>query len=246
MPAWFLPYTAAALVAAAIGWLALNYDPDAGSQTATPVLAGAAGPGAQQAPAPASNNASPAPAQSPAPAPAPAAGAPAPAPPAGEEAAVRQLVIAAMTTSRPEDCTRLYTQAFLEQISGDVGAEAVDDCRDNSESDDVATSVAFKSLTSVAGGYRVAADIEGGSLGGSLLTMTALRDSGAWKIDRLLAVEIDLAEQARFAGEGLREEGYSEGDISCVQQKINEADESAYERAILEGRGVVRAPGLAC
>src|SRR5687768_6912914 len=116
MPQWFLPYTAAALVAAAMGWLALNYDPDADSQTATPVLAGTPASGAQPVAAPAQGNeGSAAPAPAPAPSAEQPAPAPAPEPDSGEEAAVRQLVIAAMTTSRPEDCTRLYTQAFLEQ-----------------------------------------------------------------------------------------------------------------------------------
>ena len=241
MSDWFLPYTAAALVAAALGWLALEYDPDAGRNSSTPVLAGAPAPGkpaTQQAPAPA-----PAPAQGsgarPAPAPAPAgahSSSPVGAPNSGEAAAVRQLVTTAMTTSRPADCTRLYTQAFLEQISGDVGYEAIDECRDNSDGDGNAKSIAFNSLADVGSGYRVAVDIEGGSLSGSVLTMTVLRDAGNWKIDRLLQAEIDMEEQARVAGEALREEGYSEADIGCVEQLVREADEAAYERAVLEGR----------
>ena len=234
MPDWFLPYTAAALVAAAIGWLAFNYDPDADRTTAAPASAGtpAAGqPVAQQAPGPAPANGGNPPAAAPEPAPS----APAPATSPGETA-IRNLVTEAMTTDRASDCTRLYTQAFLEQIAGEVGSEAVEDCRDNSDGSEAADSVDFKSLTRSGGDYRVVVDLIGGELDASVFALMAVRSGGVWKIDRLLAVDIDMEAQAQVAREGLSAEGYSAADADCAAQQILAADEAAYERAVLEGR----------
>ena len=232
MSDWLLPYTAAALVAAALGWLALNYDPDAGSETATPVLAGAPAPGAQQTPAPAQNNG----AANPAPTPAAETPAPAPDSNSGEEAAVRQLVITAMTTSDPADCTRLYTQAFLEQITGKTGSEAVEECSDDSDDDSVADSVNIKSLVSTGSGYQAVVDIEGGDMAGSLFTMTITRGSGTWRIDRLVDVDLDMDQQAKIAGDELREEGFGSADVECFVGVVKKSDEAAYEQALLEGR----------
>ena len=236
MPQWFLPYTAAALVAAALGWLATSYDPDAGHQTATPVLAGAPAPdqpGTQQASVPAQDDgAEPAPAAA-----TPAAEAPAPDSSSDEEAAVRQLVVTAMTTSRPEDCTRLYTQAFLEQITGEVGSEAIEECKDDSDEDASADSVNFKSLVSTGGGYQAVVDLVGGDMGGSLFTMAINRTTGVWKIDRLVDIDVDMDQQAQAAGDQLREEGFGSADVACYEEEVRKADEDAYEQALLEGRG---------
>ena len=224
----FLPYTAALLVAAGIGWLALNYDPDAGSRTATPTVAGAPTPGtptAQQAPAPA-----PAPAQNdggPAPAQAPTT--------SSGEAAVRRLVTTSMTTDRASDCTRLYTQAFLEQMSGKVGAEAVEKCREDSDGDPDGDSVVFNEVVPASGGYQVAVTLAGGDMDGASFELTAIQ-SGGWKIDRLLKVDIDMAQFAAEAAEEAREDGASAEDAACLESRVAELNESEYERAIVESR----------
>ena len=236
MPQWFLPYTAAALVAAALGWLALNYDPDAESPTATPTLAGApapGNPGAQQtqAPAPAPNSAGNAPATSPAPAPTSD-----PDPNSAGEAAVRAVVTEAMTTDRAADCTRLYTQALLEQVSGKVGADAVDHCRDNADGKADAESVDFKSLAPSGSSWRVSVTLVGGEMAGSSLDVAVVRQDGAWRLDQLLGFDIDMDQQAQIAEEEMLADGYSESESDCVAAHVSEIDEAAYERAVIEGR----------
>ena len=229
MPQWFLPYTAAALIAAALGWVALNYDPDAGEQTAKPVLAGAPAPGQPgnrpaQSAAPAGNAA-----------PAPPAAAPAAAASTGAEAAVRRLIETAMTTDNPSDCTVLYTQGFLEQLAGEVGAEAVDQCRDNSDGDADSESVRFRSVSAAADGYRVAVTLEGGELGGTSFTL-AVAHKGNWKIDRLIDADVDMAKVAAAAADEARKSGANDADAQCLESRVAAGDERAYERAILEGR----------
>ena len=223
MPQWFLPYTAAALIAVALGWVALNYDPDAGEQTAKPVLAGAPAPG-QPGNQPARNAAPAAPAAP-----------PAAAANSGAETAVRQLIEAAMTTDNASDCTVLYTQGFLEHIAGEVGAEAVDDCRDNSDGDADSDSVRFRDVSAAAGGYRVAVTLVGGELGGTSFTLAVARE-GSWKIDRLLDADVDMAKVAAAAAGEARENGANDADAQCLESRVAAGDERAYERAILEGR----------
>jgi hypothetical protein len=233
MPQWFLPYTAAALVAAALGWLALNYDPDAGSPTATPSLAGAPAPGkpgSQPAPTPApAGGGDPSPAAAPAPA---VQAAPATTP---GESAVRRLVNTSFTTDRASDCTRLYTQAFLEQLSGKTGADAVEKCRDDSDGDPDADSVVFNEVTPAEGGFRVAVTLAGGDMDGTSFDFTAIR-RGNWKIDRLLGVDLDMNRLAAEAAEEAREEGASAEDAACLESRVAVLNESDYERSIVEGR----------
>lgn len=227
MPQWFLPYTAAALVAAAIGWLALSYDPDAGSPTAKPALAGAPAQPAQQT----SSQGGAAPTGG---APAPAA---APAAHAGGsgEAAVRSVVTEAMTSNRAADCTRLYTQGFLEQLSGEIGAAAVAECRENADGDADAESVQFRRIEPKAGSYEVAITLVGGEMAGSDLGFVVAH-RGAWKIDRMLAVDIDMDQLASAAADQAIEEGAEESSAQCLAEHVAAADEAAYERAMLEGR----------
>ena len=229
MPQWFLPYTAAALVAAALGWLALEYDPDADRQTPAPVLAGAPAPGqpgAQQAPAPAGGNASvPTP---------PAAQAPAA---SSGEAAVRAVVTEAMTTDRASDCTRLYTQAFLQQMSGKVGSAAVADCRENSDGEADSEQISFRRVDPAGGDYRVAISMVGGDMAGSTAGLIVTRSEGPWKIDQLLDIDVDISELAAAAADKAEEEGATPAEASCFEEKVAATSETAYERAVIEGRG---------
>ena len=232
MPQWFLPYTAAALVAAALGWLALNYDPDADSRTAKPVLAGA--------PAPSTPNprgARPSSGSNPGTA---AASTPA-APPAevstADAAAVRAVVTEAMTTDRASDCTRLYTQAFLEQMSGKVGSAAVAECRDKADGEADSDRIRFRSIAPEGGAYRVGAVLVGGDMAGSTASLMVARSGGAWKIDRLLDMNLDIEELAVAAANEAEEEGATPAEARCFEQKIAATSETAYERAVIEGRG---------
>ena len=228
MPQWFLPYTAAALVAAALGWLALNYDPDAKDGTAKPVLAGAAAPAANQpgsppAAQPAHANQAQAPGATPAPQ------------PADEGNAVRNVVTRSMTSDAEADCTRFHTQTLLEQITGEVGPEAVAKCRAESDGVPPAAAVTFQSVEQQGPGYRVRFSIKGGEMGRTAFSLNVARSGGTWKLDRLLDIELDLRSQIPPARDLFAREGFTPADADCFVETMLAIGEQPYERAYVEG-----------
>lgn len=231
MPQWFVPYTAAALVAAALGWLALNYDPDAGRSHAGPRAAAAAG-----AAEPVSDSASAADDGVEQPeSPAPVAPPPEPGPHVADEGAVRFIVEQAMTTDRADDCTHLYTLAMLEQIAGESGGEAVEECREEADDDPGAEDLVFNRVERRSGDYLVSVTLTGGSLDGTKLTMTVV-ERGPWKIDRVLNADFDMRRLAEGSRSDLREEGFSDPEADCIVERYAGVDTQVYERAFLEGR----------
>ena len=242
MPQWFLPYTAAALVAAALGWLATSYDPDAGRETATPALAGAPAPGNPGAqptsnPAPATNAGNLAPA--PAPAPAGAAEAPAPAPTSspGDEADVRRLVTLALTTDRAADCSRFYTPAFQAQLKRKPGPEAMAECREEADGEADGTRAHIKSLSPVAGGYQVAASASGGEMGPVSFVVTVISAHGGWKIDHLVSVDFNMNRLGELMVDHFLEKGWSPAEAQCMGDKIAAMDEDDFSDAWLGAEG---------
>jgi hypothetical protein len=148
-----------------------------------------------------------------------------------------------MTTDRASDCTRLYTQAFLEQLSGDYGADAVEECRDNSDGSPDAESVTFGQISPAGGGFRVAVTLAGGDMDGTDFSLSVTR-SGGWKIDRLLTVDLDMDQLAEAAAAEARDDGASSEDAACLESRVAEISETGYERAVIEGRSEEYAKGM--
>lgn len=148
-----------------------------------------------------------------------------------DEQQVRAVVREALTTDDPGSCTRLLTQAAVEQFTYRRGREAIAECR--KDADEVAaTSVAVSRVE--VDGTRAEADAEpkGGGLTLRKATFTLRKDGRRWKIDRLKAGTLDRAAFLTEARKQMREppEALSEAVTHCVVRELRATTDAVLIR----------------
>jgi hypothetical protein len=162
------------------------------------------------------------------------------APATPEQRAVRGVVQEALTTTDPSSCTRLVTQALLEQRSGEHGAAAVKTCRDDAD-EPGATALSIDAVR--VHGARASADVRprGGGLPFRTATLALRKSGGHWKISRLRSGVLD---RPAF-GRALRRELTRPPDAvpasvaACALRELHDTSDREIARAYLEPRPLV-------
>ena len=171
-----------------------------------------------------------------------------PAPSAGEERAVRAVVIEALKTEEPSACTRLLTQRAVEQFTFQRGSKALERCREDADEPGAKT-IAVKRVE--VDGLRAEADVEprGGSLTLEKATFVLTQDEGSWKIDQLTAGTLDREGFFREARQELADEpdGMPPEVVDCVVNDLRKRKDSEIVRLYVDADPrVLLAPTVVC
>jgi hypothetical protein len=119
---------------------------------------------------------------------------------ASDEAQIRSVVTEALTTTDPDACTRLYTDAALGQNTGLHGAAAISECRRDAAQVG-ATSVAVDRVAAQGGGAEVDIHPTGGDFPFRTATITLVKVGGTtWKVNRIKSGTLDRAAFNRAMG----------------------------------------------
>jgi hypothetical protein len=96
------------------------------------------------------------------------------------------LIKRASTSTDPADCTRLFTQRFLDQTEIPDGSAAVRSCRDDAaDASGNPRSVAVSNVQVDGDTATARAAFEGGDLDGQAINLRVIKDGEQWKLDHL-------------------------------------------------------------
>lgn len=170
-----------------------------------------------------------------------------------EVSAIEATIVASAKTESPADCTRLHTQAYLEQAFKLEDGAAVEVCEESagdSIPDDPGTVTVFD--VDVDGDAATAgARFVGGGNDGQTMRYGLVRRGGAWKLDRLLRfIRLDaekLVLEFRRAG---MYEATSREDVEfvdCVTDLLEQMDDEELEAFFVDyGPDETRAMAESC
>lgn len=172
----------------------------------------------------------------------------------GEEVnAIEEAIVASAKTDDPADCTRLHTQAFLEQgfkLEGPAAVEACEESTVDSISEDPEKVVVFD--VNVEGSTATAtARFVGGGSDGQTMRFRLVRRDGTWKLDELLGfVRMDAEKLVlEIARQGMYEATSREDVqfVECVIDLVEKMDDEELEALFVDyGPDEIRAMAERC
>jgi len=164
--------------------------------------------------------------------------------------AVTRVVRLSLLTNTPRVCTTYETVALLEQVEGEVGAQAVRKCLHEAGQDDSgAKDLRFYDLSISGDRAVVTAEMIGGFYAGSRFTLEVLRTATGWKVDHVLDLKLnrdgfDRAMRAAVIRDGAGRD-FADCYVRTLRQQVSTHE---LELAVMQGRGqeVGRSEALGC
>jgi hypothetical protein len=167
-----------------------------------------------------------------------------------DEDQVVSVIETAATSTAPEDCTKLQTQAFMEQSTFQTGADAVSKCEQDAPDEDGSNPDSVEvSDVSVDGSRATAtAAFTGGSFDGSTVTLSLVKDGDQWKLDQITEVVELNAEAVRsaFASQLEASQDLDETQKACVSDSFATATDEQLKGLLLGDATVLQELFGAC
>jgi hypothetical protein len=155
-----------------------------------------------------------------------------------DQAEIANVIRTSVTSSIPDDCTRLETQRFLEQIHFVTGPAAVKACRqDAPDTSDDPDSVDVADIAVDGTSGTANATFHGGGFDGSTLSIAVVKQGDQWRVDQITAVPaFDLpAFEKSFTGRLSSQEGVSAAGTACITKALDSAGPDAVKGALISG-----------
>ncbi len=143
----------------------------------------------------------------------------------GDEGEVEEVIETSATSTDPADCKKLETQQFMEQISQESGAAAVEACEEEAKDEEGADSVDVSAVEIDGESATAEAALSGGSLDGQAVEVELTKDDDGWKMNEV--VKFTEFDQAKLV-EGL-EDGFSE-QSSEIESKLADCLVEAFDQ----------------
>jgi hypothetical protein len=155
-----------------------------------------------------------------------------------DESQIKDAISTSVTSTDPDDCTRLETLTFMEQIHFTMGQGAVRACQqDAPDTSDDPDSVTVTNV--VVHGTDATADVtfHGGGFDGSTLAMALIKQGGQWKLDQITAIpRFDLARfETAFTQRLSRDQQAPAQSLQCIRDQLNKAGPDAVKGALISG-----------
>lgn len=155
-----------------------------------------------------------------------------------EQEEIADVITTSVTSTDPADCTRLLTQAFVEQAQFETGAAAVQACEEEApDTSDDPDSVEVSEV--VVDGTTATADVSftGSVLDGSTVTVALVREGEQWKLDRLEDIPEFNREgfQSAFAEQLPADEDVPPEIADCIVSELEQASDEEIKAAFLSG-----------
>lgn len=139
----------------------------------------------------------------------------------------------ALARTDPGDCTELMTQAFVEQMMADEGAEAVEWCERNAGAEESANPPVEVSDIEVDGSNATAnVTYTGGTFAGQTLTVALVEEDGGWKLDENIRfAKLDPRKVVNELAEGWG----SPAEDDCIRKALGEWSRPELEEFLIGG-----------
>ncbi len=104
----------------------------------------------------------------------------------GEEGQVENAIVASATAFNPANCKRLNTQRFNEQLEGESGPAAVQECEEDAEKEEGPDSVEVSKVEIDGSEASAEVAVSGGGLDGQAIEVALVKDGGQWKLGEIV------------------------------------------------------------
>jgi len=158
----------------------------------------------------------------------------------GDESKIEEAIEASATAATPAACTKFQTQKFTEQTTQESGKAAVEQCEEEAEKEEGASSVKVSNV-SVSGSDATAeaALSGGGGLDGQTVEVSLVKEGDQWKLDE--AVKFTKFDQGKLV-EAFEREIEKSGEVSskfatCLIGALKQIDQAEAEELFFHGSG---------
>ena len=153
-----------------------------------------------------------------------------------DEDQIEATIESSVTSSDPADCTKLSTQAFMEQSSSTEGPAAVKECEETSD-EGAAESVDVSNV--VVDGSEASADaaFTGAEFDSQTLELALVEEDGDWKLNEVVGFtkldtpKLGAALAAQFEADG----ELSEEVANCIVGGFEESSQPEVEELLFSG-----------
>jgi hypothetical protein len=155
-----------------------------------------------------------------------------------DEAQITEVIETSIASTDPDDCTKLETQNFMEQVNFATGEDAVADCEESAgDTSDDPDSVEVANVEVDGDAATADATFTGSAFDGSTLSVALVKEDDQWKLDEITDIPTLNLEGFQTAfSEGLAADGEVPPEIaSCISDAIGQATEDEVKTVILEG-----------
>lgn len=149
---------------------------------------------------------------------------------ASDEETIASTIETAESLAEPGDCTDLMTQAYVEQMTADEGAEAVEGCEQNAGDPEPPVEVSDVEVD----GSNATANVTymGGTFAGQTLTVALVEEDGDWKLDE--EIRFVKLEQRKVVNK-LAEGWGSPAEDDCIRRALGEWSRPELEEFLVDG-----------
>jgi len=148
-----------------------------------------------------------------------------------EEEKIVGAIETSATSNDPSTCTEFATENFNEQITGQEGEAAVQECEKNAAEEETAESADVSNVE--VDGSSATADVAltGGSFGGQTLAVALVEEDDQWKLNEVTGfADLDLPRLVESLQEGLSESNQFPRDVlACIVEGVEESSQAEVE-----------------
>lgn len=153
----------------------------------------------------------------------------------GDEGEVEEVIETSATSTDPADCEKLQTQQFMEQISRESGAAAVQACEEEAENEEGADSVEVSAVEINGEDATAEAALSGGSLDGQAVEVALVKGEEGWQMNEVVKfTDFDHAKLIEVLEDGFDERSSEiESKLAdCLVEAFDQGSQAEVEELL--------------
>ncbi len=155
-----------------------------------------------------------------------------------ETGEVEKVIVASATANNPANCTKLNTVGFNEQLAGESGDAAVEECEKEAENNEGLDSVRVSKVEVDGSEATAAVALSGGGFDGQAIEVSLVKNGDQWKLDEIVKfTKFDPKQLAQaFETQVAKHPGELSNRLaSCISDAFASASQEEAEELLLSG-----------
>ncbi len=155
-----------------------------------------------------------------------------------ETGEVEDVIVASATADNPVNCKKLNTLGFNEQLAGESGDAAVEECEKEAENNEGLDSVKVSEVEVDGTDATAVVALSGGGFDGQTIEVALVKNGEQWKMDEIVKfTKFDPKQLARaFEAQVAKHPGELSNSLaSCISEAFASASQEEAEELLLSG-----------
>jgi len=155
-----------------------------------------------------------------------------------ETGEVEDVIVASATANDPVNCTRLNTRRFNEQLAGESGEAAVEECEQEAEEEEGLDSVRVSEVEVDGSDATALVALSGGGFDGQTIEVALVKNGERWKMDEIVKfTKFDPKQLARaFEAQVAKHPGELSNRLTgCLVDAFAASSRTEAEELLLSG-----------